>query len=363
MCPIKYHTMIQDNTRPEKIRLQLVQHAKEHGIKPTARLYKTTVRTVRKWLRRFDGSLESLRSRSRRPHTSPNRIPVELEQKIIALRKKMPGWGAARLKRDFGLQCSEKAISRLLAQQRLIQPRRRRHKVKNDLRAIKQRWRLFQQIDIDTKHLYDIPEYWEQMTKLKLPKFLYTARDVVSGLAFISFSEECSASAACVFAERILSNLQACGVRLEECIIQTDNGSEFIGSWLQRGPSPFTRIVEERFHARHHTIPPAAHTFQSDVETFHNLIEREFFIIERFSSRMDFLAKAYTYQIWFNYARRNSYKAGRYPMEIVRERDSSVNPRLGLVEPVFLESLLPCGPAPPCLPPSPKRGYHVPTLP
>jgi len=34
-------------------RLRLVESAKERGIKPTARLFDTTVLTVRKWLRRF----------------------------------------------------------------------------------------------------------------------------------------------------------------------------------------------------------------------------------------------------------------------------------------------------------------------
>jgi hypothetical protein len=33
-------------------RLRLVAHARQHGIKPTARLFQTTVPTVRKWLRR-----------------------------------------------------------------------------------------------------------------------------------------------------------------------------------------------------------------------------------------------------------------------------------------------------------------------
>ena len=34
-------------------RLRLVESAQQRGIKPTARLFATTVPTVRKWLRRF----------------------------------------------------------------------------------------------------------------------------------------------------------------------------------------------------------------------------------------------------------------------------------------------------------------------
>jgi transposase-like protein len=34
-------------------RLRLVSHARQHGIRPTARWFQTTPPTVRKWLRRF----------------------------------------------------------------------------------------------------------------------------------------------------------------------------------------------------------------------------------------------------------------------------------------------------------------------
>jgi hypothetical protein len=57
----------------------------------------------------------------------------------------------------------------------------------------------------------------------------------------------------------------------------------------------------------HHTIPPGAHTWQSDVETAHRLIEDEFYEVETLSSRDDFLAKATTYNLWFNAVRKNSY--------------------------------------------------------
>jgi transposase-like protein len=35
------------------LRLRIVKHALVYGIKPTARVFETTPRTVRKWLRRY----------------------------------------------------------------------------------------------------------------------------------------------------------------------------------------------------------------------------------------------------------------------------------------------------------------------
>jgi hypothetical protein len=38
-------------------------------------------------------------------------------------------------------------------------------------------------------------------------------------------------------------------------------------------------------------IPPAAHTYKSDLETVHRLEEDEFFDLEDFASRGDFFAR------------------------------------------------------------------------
>ncbi len=69
-------------------RLRLVESAKQRSIKPTARLFSTT---VRKWLRRFQqlgpsGLLEQSRARHRQAH----RTPSALEAQLVELRKTLP---------------------------------------------------------------------------------------------------------------------------------------------------------------------------------------------------------------------------------------------------------------------------------
>ena len=86
-------------------------------------------------------------------------------------------------------------------------------------------------------------------------------------------------------------------VNLSKVTIQTDNGSEFIGSWQAVGKGAFTRTVKSA-GAIHKTIPPGVHTWQTDVETVHGLMETEFYI-ERFRSRKNLLEKALTYQKLF----------------------------------------------------------------
>ncbi len=68
MCPLRYYPMLRQSKEPIYLRFELVRYAREHGIKPAARQFSTTVKTVRKWLRRWEpGSLRGLKDQSRAP--------------------------------------------------------------------------------------------------------------------------------------------------------------------------------------------------------------------------------------------------------------------------------------------------------
>ncbi len=159
-----------------------------------------------------------------------------------------------------------------------------------------------------------------------LPLVQYTAREVRSGLQFLAYAPGAPPGPATSFAQRIQVHLQRCGVTLRDVTWQTDNGSEFIGELQPDGSrSHFPRAVTY-FGSQHERIPPAAHTYQSDVETVHRLIEDEFFDLETFRSRAEFLAKASLYQLYFNLARPNSHKGGLTPWQIIQQ----LAPRLPL---------------------------------
>jgi transposase len=329
----------------------MVQHAKTHGVKPAARVFHTTPKTVRKWLQRFSGTLASLAERSRRPHHSPQKLHPAQEKKIVALKKRLPRWSARRLKRDFGLPYAEKTIRRVCREHGLHRKyRRKKHQTKRCLREVKKAWRLFQQIDIDTKNLCDIPEYWAQMQDHGLPRYQYTARDVSTGLLFLGFSTELSLSYADLFAQRIIDHLRRCRIDMNSVTWQSDNGSEFVGSWQAKADSQFTQTIQAVKGQIHRTIPPGAHRFQADVETVHSLMETEFYEIESFAHRHGFLDKATTYNLYFNLARLNSGKENKTPWELTCEKyladhqaDASKpkepDPRLPILPPVYLDEL------------------------
>jgi len=359
MNPIAYFNMMRQSKDPRYLRLELVRYATEHGVKPAARAFQTTPKTVRKWLKRHKpGTFDGLQEHSRAPHHQPNTVTAEQRQRVLDLKCQLPTWGAQRLKRDYDLPISEKAILKIYREEDEANPKRRKSQTKQDLRAVKAGWRLFEQICIDTKDLNDIPEFWTPARLLQLPIVQYTARDVVSGLQFIAYAQERSLICATLFAAIPLKHLQRCGVSLENCRIQTDNGSEFIGAWNAATDSSFTRAVQAIDGLKHVTIPPGAHTWQADVETVHALIENEFYRVESFTSRRDFINKAAAYTLWFNVARTNSYKNHKTPWQIIAERTSKINPSVIALPPIFLDTLWPKN-----LDSISKRGYDVVPLP
>jgi hypothetical protein len=254
---------------------------------------------------------------------------VKIERQVLLLRQQLPTFGAARLKREFDLPISHMAMQRIWREHGLLKKRPKKYQRKQDLAHIKAKWALFQQISADTKDLDDIPHYWPQAQQLGLPAVQYTAREVRSGLLFWAFAQQRCAAASAVFAARIQQLLERCGVSLRDLVWQTDNGGEFKGD--------FPKALGDSEHV---LIPPAAHTYQSDVETVHRLEEDEFFDLEDFTGRGNFLAKTHTYQLYFNLVRPNSHKENQSPWQII-ERLAPRSPlELCLLPPVFLDYYL-----------------------
>lgn len=69
-------------TQDMRYRLSLLKYAGKYGVSKAAIKYKTNRQYIYRWKRRYDGSIESLRDLSRRPHHHPNQHTTE-EIKLI----------------------------------------------------------------------------------------------------------------------------------------------------------------------------------------------------------------------------------------------------------------------------------------
>ena len=59
MPAIGYYQMLRQIKDPKLYRYELVRYAQEHGVKPAARCFGTTPKTVRKWLRRWEAGVSA----------------------------------------------------------------------------------------------------------------------------------------------------------------------------------------------------------------------------------------------------------------------------------------------------------------
>ena len=343
MCPLSYYQIMRNCKDKRAHRYQMVQYALSHGVKPTARVFGTSPPVVRKWLKRFkENGYEGLLDLSRRPHHSPRATAQDIKDHIVRLQKKYRRLGAIQVKTLEKLPQAPKTIRKFWREAGVSNRRRKKKYItKQNLREVKKKFYLFQQSCEDTKDLIDIPEYWPQMKRLNLPSVQYTRREVSCGILFTGFANERSLIHAALFASYINHQMAKYKALPEDsAYCQTDNGSEFCGSWNAKEPSAYTEIVESLPGQIHTTIFPGAHRMQADVETVHGLMETEFYELETFSDRADFISKANTYQLFFNLQRPNTYKEHKTPWQLAQEKKPDLDKRLLMTAAVDLDALL-----------------------
>ena len=188
------------NIKDKKIyRMKLVSYAADHGIKPAASYFKTSINTVRKWVRRYaaDG-YDALADESHAPKNPANGIEDIERAYIIYLKRKRPAMGAKRLKLQYYESMSLKSIRKIFRDEKLIKMKRKKPKTKQSLRAVKKEYAAFQQSDVDLKELKDIPEYWPYIQQ-GFASYQYTFREVTSGLQFTAYANEKSLALANLF--------------------------------------------------------------------------------------------------------------------------------------------------------------------
>lgn len=235
----------------------------------------------------------------------PNAMPEAEKEFIIECGRKYGQDGADPVNRLEGIDRSAKTIRKIWREAGVGGRRRRKkYRTKQNLREAKKRFKLFEKACEDTKDPQDILEYYWDVKSSGLPKFQYTFREVSCGLQFLGYADELSLTHATLFAEYVNAHLEKHDLLPEVSIRQTDNDGEYIGSWNAKSPSSYTKEIEKLDGQMHHCIFSGAKTCQSDAETVHNLIEREFFEIESFEDREDFFSKAHTYQQYFTFSGR-----------------------------------------------------------
>ncbi|MEV4672354.1 helix-turn-helix domain-containing protein [Actinomadura sp. NPDC049382] len=95
--------------------------------------YGTSRQSLHAWRRRFENEgMPGLADRSRRPRTSPTRLPAEVEALVCELRRQHPRWGARRIVHELGLLGLDPVpgratVHRVLVRNGLVQHQQQEH--------------------------------------------------------------------------------------------------------------------------------------------------------------------------------------------------------------------------------------------
>ena len=95
--------------------------------------YGTSRQSLHGWRRRFElGGMPGLADRSRRPRSSPARLPADVEAVICQLRREHPRWGARRIVYELGLGGgpvpARATVHRVLSRNGLVAVQEQEHK-------------------------------------------------------------------------------------------------------------------------------------------------------------------------------------------------------------------------------------------
>ena len=282
-------------TQDMKYRHSIVRYAIKHGVTNAAVKYKRNRQYVYRWLKRYDGTIQSLREKSRRPHAHKNQH-TDGELKLIAnMRRRNPHAGLV----VFWVKLMQRGYTRsITGLYRVLK--------KNGLSA-----------DKPTNPKY-IPKPYEQMhfpgqrvqiDVKRVPAaciigqedgtgwYQYTAIDEFSRYRFVAAFEECNTYTSAQFVEMMLKAFP-----FKVKCVQTDNGFEFtkrFGSAKKPSMSMFEKLLLN-LRIQHKKIKPFTPRHNGKVERSHRKDNEYFYAVTSFHSLEDFSKQLYRHNRRYN---------------------------------------------------------------
>jgi len=324
-------------------RYRACKSVKDIGVCRVANIVDVDRRTINRWMGVFEGcngegeavAIAALKNKSRLGQPHKFKTPKEIIDKILKYRKKT-GHGARLIKFVLGLNESEKTINKILKANGYIAKKEPKPRKKTDMTQYRESIPPFRIFQIDIKYLCDISPLIHNLRYNKLPQYQITARDYKSGLTFIGFAHHKDSTSVGIFVAYVINQLKIAGTDTSNTIFQSDNGSEFRPIFKKHGYSLYEEIL--RLHGVNYKFNPVARpTYNSDVESFHNRIEKEFYNIEEITCQKTMLYKSWMYMVWYNKIRPNRNKNNMAPAQILKQYEEVDVDLITATPPVFVD--------------------------
>ena len=264
-------------------RQALINYANKKGVTKAAIRYKTNRQYVYRWLKRYDGTLESLADRSHRPHSHPNQHTPEELKLISDMRRRNPNAGLV----VFWVKLMQRGYTRSVTGLYRVLQRTGKMALKpqNPKYVPKPYEKMLypgQRVQIDVKF---VPACCLAGAASGQKFYQYTAIDEYSRFRYLEVFEEHSTYSSAQFLEHLI---RAFPFRIE--CVQTDNGSEFTKRLLPTGKATPT-LFETRLKQcgiQHKLIRPYTPRHNGKVERSHRKDNEYFYATHKFYSFDDF---------------------------------------------------------------------------
>ena len=275
------------NTFTQKLcfRESVVLYSQRNSVFSAIRKFGISRATIYRWRKIYDGTLDSLAERSRRPHSHPNQHTPEELKLISDMRRRNPEAGLV----VFWVKLMQRGYNRSIPSLWRVLKRLTLLPVKppNPKYIAKPYEKMLypgQRVQIDVKV---VPKSCivPNADGLQERFFQYTAIDEYSRFRFIMAFKEQSTYSSVQFLNALITVFPF----KIECV-QTDNGSEFIKSFDERkkGRSSFFEARLRELGIRHKLIRPSTPRHNGKVERSHRKDNEYFYATHKFYSFDDF---------------------------------------------------------------------------
>lgn len=274
-------------TQDMKYRQSLMKYAEKYGVSKASRKYNKARSYIYFWKNRWDGSVESLATQSRRPHHHPNQHTDEEIKLIRNHHRRNPDlelpelWHRLRKK---GYSRRIESLYRVMKKLGMLPQKPK--KEKRIVKPYEQMTFAGERIQVDVKV---VPKKCIADKEMKL--YQYTAIDEYTRIRFLYGYEEQSTYSSADFARRLTAWYKRRGITVK--CIQTDNGFEFTNRFSpskKDKKTMFEKTLAE-LGIKHKLIRPYTPRHNGKVERSHREDHNKFYSCHSFYSCDDLNAQ------------------------------------------------------------------------
>jgi len=274
-------------TQEMKFRQSLVKYALSTTVIKASRKYNKSRSYIYFWLKRYDGNLESLSDRSKRPKSHPNQHTEDEIELIVRMKRRNKSLGLMEFwfkLRKQGYQRHYVSLYRVMKRRGLLGKFNQKSS-KYIPKPYEQMDHPGQRVQIDVKV---VPRACRKNPDGE-KYYQYTAIDEFSRLRYLGAFRQANTFSSEQFLMDMLAWFQKRGITVE--CVQTDNGYEFTKRFAKTREERNPTLFESRLEAlgiRHKLIRPYTPRHNGKVERSHREDQKRLYSKGRFFDFMDF---------------------------------------------------------------------------